>query len=417
MVALAILSTTLVVLLRIVTNNVRATNHAKMTTAATFLARTKMVEVEDSILYDGFIETNEFKNGTFKTDGYPQFRWDTSIERIELPTNLAQQTQDEARAARDSDKTKGDPMAMMSGFLGGMMSTFIEPIRIGLQESVRKVTVRVSWDEVGRRDQSFEVVQYLTDPAKLDLALTGGGAGAGPAPRARRRRAARRGRPGMPGVPGHARGMPARAWWAMMTRRRTDSGFTLIEVLLALAIFAFVTTIMLGSFTQTAKSKRAIQSAQERTHTVRVALTRMTREIEMAYLSSSENMGLTNRRTLLIGSTRADVDELMFSTFAHQRLRAGAAEGDTSIVSYFGERDPDDRRVLNLMRRETRRLQAEDPNLLIGESYVLCPDVSRVKISYYDHKRKEWTDRLEHAERQRAAIPADAHPHHADGVR
>ena len=38
-----------------------------------------------------------------------------------------------------------------------------------------------------------------------------------------------------------------------MTRRRTDSGFTLIEVLLALAIFAFVTTIMLGSFTQTAK--------------------------------------------------------------------------------------------------------------------------------------------------------------------
>ena len=176
-----------------------------------------------------------------------------------------------------------------------------------------------------------------------------------------------------------------------MTRRRTDSGFTLIEVLLALAIFAFVTTIMLGSFTQTARSKRAIQSAQERTHTVRVALTRMTREIEMAYLSSSENMGLTNRRTLLIGSTRADVDQLMFSTFAHQRLRAGAAESDTSVVSYFGERDPDDRRVLNLMRRETRRLQAEDPNLLVGESYVLCPDVARVKISYYDHKRKEWT--------------------------
>jgi prepilin-type N-terminal cleavage/methylation domain-containing protein len=180
MVALAILSSTLVVLLRIVTNNVRATNHAKMTTAATFLARTKMVELEDTVLYDGFIETNEFKNGTFKTEGYPQFRWDTSIERIELPTNLAQQTQDEARAA--TDKAKGDPMAMMSGFLGGMMSTFIEPIRIGLQESVRKVTVRVSWDEIGRRDQSFEVVQYLTDPAKLDLALTGGAPGGAGAP-------------------------------------------------------------------------------------------------------------------------------------------------------------------------------------------------------------------------------------------
>lgn len=177
MVALAILSSTLVVLLRIVTNNVRATNHAKMTTAATFLARTKMVELEDQILYDGFVEANENKAGTFKTEGYPQFRWQTSIERIELPTNLAQRTQDEARDA--TDKAKGDPMAMMSGFLGGMMSSFIEPIRIGLQESVRKVTVRVIWDETGRRNQSFEVVQYLTDPAKLDLALTGGMPGPG----------------------------------------------------------------------------------------------------------------------------------------------------------------------------------------------------------------------------------------------
>jgi general secretion pathway protein J len=174
-----------------------------------------------------------------------------------------------------------------------------------------------------------------------------------------------------------------------MMRRQTASGFTLIEVMLALAIFAFVTTIMLGSFTQTATSKRAIQSAQERTHTVRVALTRMTREIEMAYLSATDT-GLTHRRTMMVGSPRADVDELMFSSFAHQRLRAGAAEADTAVISYFGERDPEDRRVLNLMRRETRRLQAEDPNLAIGETYVLCPDVSKVKIAYYDHKRKEW---------------------------
>ncbi len=63
---------------------------------------------------------------------------------------------------------------MLTGFMGGMMASFIDPIRIGLQESVRKVTVRVLWDEHGRRDQSFEVIQYLTDPAKLDLALTGG---------------------------------------------------------------------------------------------------------------------------------------------------------------------------------------------------------------------------------------------------
>jgi len=172
--------------------------------------------------------------------------------------------------------------------------------------------------------------------------------------------------------------------------RRASSGFTMIEVMLALAIFAFITTIMWGSFAQTASSKKVIQSEQERTHSVRVALMRMAREIEMAYLSDNENTAITNRRTFMVGSSRVDVDELMFSSFAHQRLRAAAAEGDTSIISYFGARDPDDKRIVNLMRRETRRLQAEDPRTLSAEAYILCPDVKRGQFAYYDHKKKEW---------------------------
>ena len=175
-----------------------------------------------------------------------------------------------------------------------------------------------------------------------------------------------------------------------MTARRASSGFTMVELMLALSIFAFITTLMWGAFSQTATSKKVIQSEQERAHSVRVALMRMAREIEMAYVSDNENTAIANRRTLFVGSARADVDELTFSTFAHQRLRAGAAEGDTSLITYYGARDPDDRRVLNLMRRETRRLQAEDPTTLPGESYILCPDVARVKLAYYDHKKKEW---------------------------
>src|SRR4029079_14444230 len=169
----------------------------------------------------------------------------------------------------------------------------------------------------------------------------------------------------------------------------------------------FITTIMWGSFSQTASTKKTIQSEQDRAHTVRVALTRMARELEMAYLSDNENTAITNLRTFFVASARADVDEVTFasfahqrlracgawcalSSFAHQRLRAGAAEGDTALISYYGAPDPDDRRVLNLMRRETRRLQAEDPSSLLGEAYILCPDVARVKFAFYDHRKKEW---------------------------
>lgn len=51
------------------------------------------------------------------------------------------------------------------------MSTLIEPIRVGLEESVRRVSVEVTWDEPGRPERSFEVVTFMTDPAKLDLAM------------------------------------------------------------------------------------------------------------------------------------------------------------------------------------------------------------------------------------------------------
>ena len=170
---------------------------------------------------------------------------------------------------------------------------------------------------------------------------------------------------------------------------RAQGGFTLIEIMAAFGILAFVTSIMFGSFTQTVANKKVIEAAQDRAHTVRIAMLRMAREIEMSFLAD-ENSAIAERRTMFVGSSRGDVDELQFSAFAHQRLRSGLTEGDTTLISYFGERDPDDRRVLNLMRRETRRLQLDDPKVLAGETYVLCPDVSKVKLSYYDYKKKEW---------------------------
>jgi general secretion pathway protein J len=173
------------------------------------------------------------------------------------------------------------------------------------------------------------------------------------------------------------------------TAARGQRGFTLIEIMAAFAILAFVTSIMWGSFTQTAANKRTIEASQDRAHTVRVALLRMAREIEMSFLGD-DNPSAVERRTMFVGTARGDVDELTFSALAHQRLRAGLNEGDTALITYFGERDPDDRRVLNLMRRETRRLQMDDPKTLAGESYILCPDVAKLKLSYYDYKKKEW---------------------------
>jgi hypothetical protein len=64
--------------------------------------------------------------------------------------------------------------------MGSFMTTLMDPIRIGLEESVRRVVVKVKWNEPGRPEQSFEVVNFMTDPSKLDMALTGGSAASPP---------------------------------------------------------------------------------------------------------------------------------------------------------------------------------------------------------------------------------------------
>jgi general secretion pathway protein I len=197
MIAVAILSMTLITLLSIVTNNIRATHHAKLTTIGTFLARGKMIDVEDQILETGFSNSDESAEGTFKEQGHPEFRWDSMIERVELPPDAALKQRDEAQ---DKAKDSTSPMSLLSGFLGGMMSSFIEPIRLGLQEAVRRVTVHVTWDETGRANQTIEVVQYLADPSKLDAALTGGGAAAGAGGAAGGVSGALPGQPGQPSI-------------------------------------------------------------------------------------------------------------------------------------------------------------------------------------------------------------------------
>jgi prepilin-type N-terminal cleavage/methylation domain-containing protein len=168
MVSLAILAMALVVLSRVVTTNVSAANHARMTTAATFLARTRISMMEQSLLEYGFAEMDGEDNGDFTQEGFPAFRWYTSVERIELPADSTQKVQQASSKATQSN----NPLEMLSGFMGGFMSTLMEPIRLGLQESVRKLTVRVKWNEAGKLEQSFEVVNFLTDPSRLETAVT-----------------------------------------------------------------------------------------------------------------------------------------------------------------------------------------------------------------------------------------------------
>ena len=157
------------------------------------------------------------------------------------------------------------------------MTTLIEPIRVGLEESVRRVTVQVFWDEVGRADA------VLRGGHLHDRSGQAGPGGAGhraacPAARGSRAQGAQRARadraaaaaaaPARRRQPrtGSGTGSPTTAEPRQpgpmeAPRRRTRQrrrGFTLLEVMLAFAILGFITTHPAGArFSQTNSDQEA----------------------------------------------------------------------------------------------------------------------------------------------------------------
>jgi len=175
--------------------------------------------------------------------------------------------------------------------------------------------------------------------------------------------------------------------------RQKSAGFTLLEVMIALAILSSITVLIWGSYQQTFRSRRVVEANLNRYRAGRLAMDRILRDVQMAYISQNNVPGTEQTpRTFFDGTRRSDIDELRFTYFGHQRLYAESKEADTAAVGYFGGRDVDNPRQMNLYRKETRRIQGDRFESIPGESELLCDDVVRLELKYYHPEKKEWLD-------------------------
>lgn len=194
-----------------------------------------------------------------------------------------------------------------------------------------------------------------------------------------------------------------------MTRRAGEQGFTLIELIISLGIVAFMMMLAWQTTSAAIFTRKNLAFEQERDQEIRVAMNRMARDLGSAYLSANEDQSLIERRTLFVGKSEGTVDELRFSTMAHEVLWADANESEQTVVSYAAEADPDDRSKTNVVRKELRRMpdpldtQSETP----AEVDLLLRDVERVKFEYYDFRDKSWKERWDstQADAERGRLP------------
>lgn len=174
--------------------------------------------------------------------------------------------------------------------------------------------------------------------------------------------------------------------------RRHARGFTLMEIMIALAITALMGGMIAMSFQTGFHAKESIEKDADRYRMLRSAMDRMVREISAAYVSdrydATRYRDQTDRPTNFIG----EKDHLLFSSLAHERLYTDAKESDQMVVEYSVKSGLDDtaRDRQDLVRRENPLVQG--PMDRGGTEAILYEGIRKLEFSYWDSTNKEWTD-------------------------
>ena len=168
------------------------------------------------------------------------------------------------------------------------------------------------------------------------------------------------------------------------------SGFSLLEVLLAIAILSLVGALIYGGFAQTTINKKRVETDLDHSRTVHMALERMARELSMAFVSTHVNINpnLQTMRTAFIGKDRPGNDRIDFTSFSHRRLYRNVHESDQNSISYFLTSHPNDPSNKVLARREQNRID-EDPSQG-GKSQILLENVDSFDVEYFDPLTSQW---------------------------
>lgn len=175
-------------------------------------------------------------------------------------------------------------------------------------------------------------------------------------------------------------------------RRSTPRGFSLMEVMIAVAITALMGAMVSMAFQTGFRAKEVVETEADHYRMLRAAMNRMAREIGSAYVSdrydATRYRDQNDRPTNFVG----EHDRLLFTTFAHQRLYTDAKESDQAVVEYsvqsstqkgaHGRQD--------LMRRENANVEGRMDRG--GSTDVLFEGVKKLEFSYWDSQRKEWLD-------------------------
>lgn len=170
-------------------------------------------------------------------------------------------------------------------------------------------------------------------------------------------------------------------------RRRGRRGLTLVEVMVAIVILLVMSAIVAESLRNSIQFHNLLSDRDGTVRTARVALSRLKRDIQLAYLTP--NRTVPDRfQTVFVGLDE-EPDKLFFATLNHQRLYINSREADQTEVTVWAEAS-EDGPGYTLFHREAPRIDEEPDEQ--GVVWPLAYNVRSFRLRYLDQQDQEWKE-------------------------
>lgn len=190
----------------------------------------------------------------------------------------------------------------------------------------------------------------------------------------------------------------------MARRLKSQAGFTLVEVLVAISILVSITAMSWIAMSQIFSSRAYFEKRNERVQIVRNAMNRVTRDFAGAYIAGPQHGGeelpgeerdptsLSEeelRRMAIVEDVQFGMigsdEKVSFTTFAHGRTQFEEKSSFHAEIGYEvrSERDDETGELLDvLVRREDTTL--DDRLERGGTIYTVLPNIEDFRIEYWD---------------------------------
>ncbi len=196
-----------------------------------------------------------------------------------------------------------------------------------------------------------------------------------------------------------------------ISRVRKDFGFTLLEVMVAVALIGVIMSLVWSTTSQSLRTKDRVEERDTIFHSSDVALRKVADDIAVAFLTPSSTTtaaapaaggtaapAMTPTptattatqpfKTFFIGEDRGDQDSVRFSSLSHIRLVKDSKQSDQCKISYEMVPNPEEPRRFDLMRREDALLDATTE--VTGKAFPLAEGIAQFNVEYYDERKGEW---------------------------